>query len=65
MWNRHHHQTLSMRKKSMKWRKSESIERRDRELNIWYIGEVMGMSMTNELQKQDCLMKKEQLKTIG
>ena len=48
----------------MKWKKSRSIKRRDRELNIWYIGKVMEMNMTNELWKQDYLMQKKQLKTI-
>ena len=48
----------------MKWKKSGSIKRRDRELNIWYIRKVMEMSMTNGLWKQGCLMQNEQLKTI-
>jgi len=51
MWNWYHYQILLMRKKSMKWKKSESIKRRDRKLNIWYIRKVMGMSMTNGLWK--------------
>jgi len=49
MWNQHHYQILSMKKKSMKWKKSGSIERGDGELNIWCIGKVMEISMTNRL----------------
>jgi len=36
-----------MKKKSTKWKKLESTERRDRELNTWFIGKDMGMNMIN------------------
>jgi len=36
-----------MKKKSMKWKKSGSTEKGDRELNIWYTGKVTETSMTN------------------
>jgi len=45
-----------MKKRNMKFKKSESIKNKDGEHNTWYIGRVMGMNMTNGLQKQDCLM---------
>jgi len=47
MWNWHHYQTLSIKKKNIKWKKSGNTERRDRELNTWYTGKVMGMNMIN------------------
>jgi len=36
-----------MKKKNMKWKKSENTEKRDGELNTWYTGKVMGMNMIN------------------
>jgi len=41
MWNWHHYQTLSMKKKI------GNTERKDGELNTWYTRKVTGMSMTN------------------
>jgi len=54
-----------MKKRNMKLKKSGSIENKNGKYNTWYIGRVMGMNMTNELQKQCFLMQKRQLKTIG
>ena len=49
----------------MKSKKFGSIENEDNKHNIWCIGRVMETNMTNELQKQSCLIQKRQLKTIG
>ena len=38
---------ISMKKKSTKWKKLESIERRNGELNSWYTGKDMEMNMIN------------------
>jgi len=51
-----------MKKRNTKSNKYESIENKVEECGI---GRVMGMSMTNRLQNQGCLMQKGQLKTIG
>jgi len=53
-----HHQPLLMKKKNMKWKKLESIGNEIERCNISCIEKVMGMSMTNGLQNQDCLMQK-------
>jgi len=47
MWNQYYYQTLSIKKKNMKWKKSENTERKNRKLNIWYTGKVMGMNTIN------------------
>ena len=53
-----------MKKRNMKLKKYESIGNKAEKCNIWCIERVMGMSMTNGLQNQGCLMQKGQLKTI-
>jgi len=40
---------LLIKKRNMKLKKLGNIENEDRECNIWYIGRVMGMNMTNRL----------------
>jgi len=48
MRNQHLHQQLLMRKKkSMKWKKSESIGNMEEEHSTWCIGKAIGMNMTN------------------
>jgi len=47
-----------MKKRNIKLKKPGSIKNKDREYNTWYIGRVMGMNITNGLQKHGCLMQK-------
>ena len=54
-----------MKKRNTKSKKLGSIGNRIEEYNTLYIERAMEMNMINESQKQDCHMKKRQLKTIG
>jgi len=43
----HHHLSLLMKKKSIKWKKYGSTEHEDEEHSTWYIGRVMRTNMIN------------------
>jgi len=49
-----------MKKRNMKLKKYGNIENKEDEPNISYTGRAMEMNTINGLQKQSCLMQKEQ-----
>ena len=60
-WNWHLYPLLLIKKKNMKSKKFGSIENKKGECNIWYIGRIMKMNMTNGSQKWNYLMQKRWL----
>ena len=54
-----------MRKKNIKWKKSETIENENMAHSSWYTGKGMKTNMISGLLKQDYHMPRKQLKTTS